>query len=562
MYKAFYGLSDNPFSIAPNPHYLFLSDRHREALAHLTYGLGETGGFVLLTGEVGTGKTTVSRCLLGQLPDNTDTAFILNPSLTELELLATLCDELKISYGENPTLKQLTDHLSRFLLANHEKGRNTVLIIDEAQHLRAEVLEQLRLLTNLETDTKKLLQVILIGQPELQLLLKRQELRQLAQRITARYHLLPLNEDEIALYVLHRLQVAGRFEPLFTRKAIKVLHKYSGGIPRLINLLCERALMAGYAQSKVPIDHHMVRQAAAEVLGEEEPQQNKLLWPSAIAAALVVAFGVSYWLFTESPAVANVVNSPVTQASQTTPAVTQVATQANSIQPEQTLAATQSAPVASEPQTLAAADPSVRVLQEAIKQSRSIDTAFAGLFNVWGKVPFKGLTACQSALEQGLSCYQQQGNWMSLTRLNYPAVVYLVDDNQQDFYGAVIAVDADQLLMQLGEQQLWVDRAWFNQHFSGTFEILWQAPNLPMLEISQKSSPGQLQWLENALAHVANRPSRRVSQFDLKLENDLKAFQSQHGLKADGIAGNQTLVRLNLYLSDQGPRLTDQGAQS
>ncbi|MFV0597067.1 ExeA family protein, partial [Shewanella sp.] len=509
MYKAFYGLSDNPFSIAPNPHYLFLSDRHREALAHLTYGLGETGGFVLLTGEVGTGKTTVSRCLLGQLPDHTDTAFILNPSLTELELLATLCDELKISYGENPTLKQLTDHLSRFLLANHEKGRNTVLIIDEAQHLRAEVLEQLRLLTNLETDTKKLLQVILIGQPELQLLLKRQELRQLAQRITARYHLLPLNEDEIALYVLHRLQVAGRFEPLFTRKAIKVLHKYSGGIPRLINLLCERALMAGYAQSKVPIDHHMVRQAAAEVLGEEEPQQNKLLWPSTIAAALVVAFGVSYWLFTESPAVANVATVPVVQASQ----ATQTLPPENTVKPSDAVA-NNTAPIVNQSQTTVTPDPSLRVLQEAIKQSRSIDTAFAGLFNVWGKVPFKGLTACQSALEQGLSCYQQQGNWMSLTRLNYPAVVYLVDDNQQDFYGAVIAVDGDQLLMQLGEQQLWVDRAWFNQHFSGTFEILWQAPNLPMLEISQKSSPGQLQWLENALAHVANRPSRRVSQFD------------------------------------------------
>ncbi|MGL5395239.1 MAG: ExeA family protein [Shewanella sp.] len=554
MYKAFYGLSDNPFSIAPNPHYLFLSDRHREALAHLTYGLGETGGFVLLTGEVGTGKTTVSRCLLGQLPDNTDTAFILNPSLTELELLATLCDELKISYGENPTLKQLTDHLSRFLLANHEKGRNTVLIIDEAQHLRAEVLEQLRLLTNLETDTKKLLQVILIGQPELQLLLKRQELRQLAQRITARYHLLPLNEDEIALYVLHRLQVAGRFEPLFTRKAIKVLHKYSGGIPRLINLLCERALMAGYAQSKVPIDHHMVRQAAAEVLGEEEPSQNKFLWPSAIAATLVLAFGVSYWLFTDHAVVATVANENVTQPKQTVIAD-------NSVQQSQPVL-TNTVPASIQTQTPVAPDPNLRVLQEAIKQSRQIDTAFAGLFNVWGKVPFKGLTACQSAFEQGLACYQQQGNWMSLTRLNYPAVVYLVDENQQDFYGTVIAVDGDQLLMQLGEQQLWVERAWFNQHFSGTFEILWQAPNLPMMEISQKSSPGQLQWLENALAHVANRPSRRVSQFDLKLENDLKAFQSQHGLKADGIAGNQTLVRLNLYLSDQGPRLTDNGAQS
>ncbi|MGL5048537.1 MAG: ExeA family protein [Shewanella sp.] len=557
MYKAFYGLNDNPFSIAPNPHYLFLSDRHREALAHLTYGLGETGGFVLLTGEVGTGKTTVSRCLLGQLPDNTDTAFILNPSLTELELLATLCDELNISYGDNPTLKQLTDHLSRFLLDNHSKGRNTVLIIDEAQHLRAAVLEQLRLLTNLETDTKKLLQVILIGQPELQLLLKRQELRQLAQRITARYHLLPLNEDEIALYVLHRLQVAGRFEPLFTRKAVKVLQKYSGGIPRLINLLCERSLMAGYAQSRVPIDHHMVRQAAAEVLGEEESTQNRYFWPTATAAALFVAFGVSYWLFSNKPVDAAFVSSMIVESMPTNVAV------ANA----QTLSATEATSklgrsAVQQSSQGAISDPHQRLLNDAINQSRSIDIAFAGLFSVWEKVPYKGLTACQSAVEQGLACYQQQGNWMSLTRLNYPAVVYLVDDEQQDFYAAVLAVEGEQLLMQLGEQQLWVDRVWFNQHFSGTFEILWQAPNLPMMDISQKSSPGQLQWLENALAQVNNRSARRVNQFDVQLENDLKTFQSQHGLKADGIAGNQTLVRLNLYLSQHGPRLIDNGARS
>ncbi len=554
MYKAFYGLSDNPFSIAPNPHYLFLSDRHREALAHLTYGLGETGGFVLLTGEVGTGKTTVSRCLLGQLPDNTDTAFILNPSLTELELLATLCDELKITYGDNPTLKQLIDHLSRFLLANHSKGRNTVLIIDEAQHLRPEVLEQLRLLTNLETDTKKLLQVILIGQPELQLLLKRQELRQLAQRITARYHLLPLNEDEIGLYVLHRLQVAGRFEPLFTGKAIKVLQKYSGGIPRLINLLCERALMAGYAQSRLPIDHHMVRQAAVEVLGEAEPTQHQYLWPAATVIVLLIAFGVSYWLLTDKPAnsATNLVSQPMPDPIEMNPQELNTTAAPPRVEPTNH----SSAELSQAP----GATPNQRLLNEAINQSRNIDTAFAGLFGLWGKVPYKGLTACQSAVEQGLACYQQQGNWMSLTRLNYPAVVYLVDDNQQDFYGAVIAIDGDQLLMQLGEQQLWVDKAWFNQHFSGTFEILWQAPNLPMMDISQKSSPGQLQWLENALAQVNNRNARRVNQFDVQLENDLKAFQSQHGLKADGIAGNQTLVRLNLYLSQQGPRLTDNGA--
>lgn len=579
MYKAFYGLSDNPFSIAPNPHYLFLSDRHREALAHLTYGLGETGGFVLLTGEVGTGKTTVSRCLLGQLPENTDTAFILNPSLTQLELLATLCDELGIRYGENPTLKTLTDRLSQFLLANHEKGRNTVLIIDEAQHLRPEVLEQLRLLTNLETDTKKLLQVILIGQPELQMLLKRQELRQLAQRITARYHLLPLSEADISLYILHRLQVAGRFEPLFTRKAIKVIHKYSGGIPRLINLLCERALMAGYAQSRVPIDQHMVKQAAVEVLGEVEQKQHKYLWPSAMALSLMLAFGISYALLSQqgSEASGNVLNNLPASAVD---ALTAQASAAQSATPSAAESSLQSAtpsslqslaPASANSPTVAvdasatpvsmAVDASQRLLLEAINQSRDISTAFAGLFGVWGKVPFKGLTACQSAVEQGLACYQQQGNWMSLTRLNYPAVVYLVDAHHQDFYGAVLAVDNDQLLMQLGEQQLWVERSWFNQHFSGTFEILWQAPKFPMQEISQKSSPSQWQWLENALAKVSHRSARRVSQFDLKLENDLKNFQRQHGLKADGIAGNQTLVRLNLYLSEQGPRLTDNGVR-
>ncbi|MGL5360250.1 MAG: ExeA family protein, partial [Shewanella sp.] len=432
MYKAFYGLSDNPFSIAPNPHYLFLSDRHREALAHLTYGLGETGGFVLLTGEVGTGKTTVSRCLLGQLPANTDTAFILNPSLTELELLATLCDELGICYGENPTLKKLTDRLSQFLLANHEKGRNTVLIIDEAQHLRPGVLEQLRLLTNLETDTKKLLQVILIGQPELQMLLKRQELRQLAQRITARYHLLPLSEDDISLYILHRLQVAGRFEPLFTRKAIKVIHKYSGGIPRLINLLCERALMAGYAQSRVPIDHHMVRQAAAEVLGEVEPKQHNYLWPSAIALSLMLAFGISYALLSQQrleaqESLPSNLTTKAGPAEVTAPSITSPSVPSTVHSPEQSavqVPAQDSALAldADAPPAPLAVNASQRLLLEAINQSRDISTAFAGLFGVWGKVPFKGLTACQSAVEQGLACYQQQGNWMSLTRLNYPAV--------------------------------------------------------------------------------------------------------------------------------------------
>lgn len=540
MYKAFYGLNDNPFSIAPNPHYMFLSDRHREALAHLTYGLGETGGFVLLTGEVGTGKTTVSRCLLEQIPDNTDTAFILNPSLTELELLATLCDELEIAYGDNPTLKQLTDLISMYLLNNHKNGRNTVLIIDEAQHLRSEVLEQLRLLTNLETNTKKLLQVILIGQPELQQLLKRQDLRQLAQRITARYHLLPLNKEEIALYVQHRLQVAGRHEPLFTRKAIAALHKHSGGIPRLTNLLCERALMAGYGQVKVPIDHKMVDQAAVEVLGDIDVSHDKR-WPFVAATALVLAFGLSFYWFNRSNVDENsnvATLSPkndeqiITPASEEIKATSQVVAQ---VKP--------------------AVNAQQQILHQAMLQSRSIDNAFAGLFGLWNKQPIIGLSACQAAQQQALACYQQQGNWHSIMRLNYPAVVYLQDTQANVFYGVIVERQAEQILLQLGEQQFWVNKDWFDRHFSGTFEILWQPDSVLPREIGQSSSLSQVQWLENSLARVNQRPARLLTRFDNELEQQLMSFQRQHGLKPDGIAGNQTLIQLNLYLSQQGPRL-------
>jgi type II secretory pathway predicted ATPase ExeA len=270
MYTAYFGLKEKPFSIAPNPQYLFMSDRHREALAHLTYGLGDTGGFVLLTGEVGTGKTTISRCVMEQLPENTQAAFILNPTLSSQELLATLCDELNIRYRKTgATLKTLTDKIQEKLLKNHKAEINTLLIIDEAQHLQPEVLEQLRLLTNLETNTKKLLQVILIGQPELQTLLKRRDLRQLAQRITARYHLLPLNQKEVSLYIKHRLSVAQCFRELFSTQAIVAVHKICQGIPRLINLVCERALINAYGSNNTLINKKAIILAAQDALGDD-----------------------------------------------------------------------------------------------------------------------------------------------------------------------------------------------------------------------------------------------------------------------------------------------------
>jgi len=301
MYTNFFGLSDIPFSIAPNPDYLFMSERHREALAHLTHGLGDTGGFVLLTGEVGTGKTTISRRLLEQLPDNTQVAFILNPTLSCLELLATICDELKVRYKKTgATLKYLTDKIQEKLLANQKNDVNTILIIDEAQHLQPEVLEQLRLLTNLETNTKKLLQVILIGQPELQQLLQRRDLRQLAQRITARYHLLPLTQSEVSQYISHRLSVADCHRSLFNKSAINTIHKVSSGIPRIINLLCDRALTLAFGENQSVVGRTTVIQAAEQALGPEyqyQPWWKNSTVKTSVALSLLVVIGLgSYWL--------------------------------------------------------------------------------------------------------------------------------------------------------------------------------------------------------------------------------------------------------------------------
>ena len=303
MYRNFFSLSELPFSISPDPKYLFMSDRHKEALTHLTYGLGEVGGFALLTGEVGTGKTTISRCLMEQLPENTQAAFILNPTLSCQELLATLCDQLKIRYRKTgASLKTLTDKIAEKLLKNHENDINTLLIIDEAQHLQPEVLEQLRLLTNLETNTKKLLQVILIGQPELQQLLQRRDLRQLAQRITARYHLMPLTKQELAQYVQHRLTVADCARPLFDKGALAKIHQLSQGVPRLINLLCHSALMQAYNQNDSVVNKKTVIAAGERALGVDVtrkegrvPHNNILMLATVFSVAAFFTLAGFWW---------------------------------------------------------------------------------------------------------------------------------------------------------------------------------------------------------------------------------------------------------------------------
>lgn len=321
MYAKHFGLTQDPFSIAPDPRYLFMSERHREALAHLLFGLGATpnsaatagGGFVLLSGEIGTGKTTVCRCLMEQVPSHCHVAYIFNPKLTAMELLRTVCDEFHVHVPSGAsTAKDYIDALNAFLLATHAEGKNCVLIIDEAQNLAIDVLEQLRLLTNLETNTHKLLQIVLIGQPELRTLLAQPALEQLAQRVLARFHLDALSEAETRLYVAHRLSVAGLSGPSpFQPAALRRIYNLAGGVPRRINLLCGRAMLGAYSQGLAQISRTVVDKAAREVFGSpEKPMASRTLAGvfggsftrhPVLSATLLIALGVGLaWLASQS----------------------------------------------------------------------------------------------------------------------------------------------------------------------------------------------------------------------------------------------------------------------
>ncbi|WDE00223.1 ExeA family protein [Thalassomonas actiniarum] len=543
MYTGYFGLKEIPFSIAPNPHYLFMSVRHREALAHLTYGLGETGGFVLLTGEVGTGKTTVSRCLLDQLPENTQAAFILNPTLSSQELLATICDELKIRYRKTgATLKTLTDKIQEKLLKNHQAGLNTILIIDEAQHLKAEVLEQLRLLTNLETHTKKLLQVILIGQPELQQLLQRRDLRQLAQRITARYHLLPLNREEVAQYIQHRLSIAECQQPLFNRRAITTIHQLSKGIPRLINLLCDRALLGAYGENKQVVDKKLVLGASVEALGAELSKQS---WWQKSSTKFALAGGLIALTLTLGFVVGNYQEQ--TQVQQQVPSL--LADKAN----EQA----ETAEVADKAETA----PEIN-WPLVIDSSRSLPQAVRHMFSLWRLQVEEELSEpCQVANSYELSCYWFKGTLPALLKLNYPAVFKFIDVNGVAFYGTLLGSSQSNPLekqayrFQFNQQQQTVDKAWLERYWQGGAVVFWQPPKNaffePVTVINEQSSLASIQWLENKLSEKQQRPARDVQAMDAMLKNQLRQYQRQNGIDSSSGAREQTLMLLTNTV-DQG----------
>jgi len=566
MYHQYFGLTEAPFSIAVNPRYLFMSPRHRDALAHLLYGVGAGGGFILLTGEVGTGKTTINRCLLEQLPDDTDIAIILNPALNAMELLATVCDELGIEYDhDRHTLKTLTDSLHRYLLDNHARGRKTVLLIDEAQHLDFDVLEQIRLLTNLETNSEKLLQIILIGQPELAQMLGRAELRQLNQRITARYNLDPLSLEETGAYIRHRLQVAGMNpgQEVFPTQVVKGIHRYTRGIPRLINVLCDRMMLGAYGRNQGRTDMNMLRIAAREVMGEEDAAnhgERGQLWPMVLVGVLLACLATGLWWYNrQAPVIAIPRDAAVTGSVPARPeSQPQPQAQAHSAgTPEQ---------ADTEPGMLTMTEPTVEssapLLPVAPEESfdpvvlepepappgwllSPID-AWDQLWSLYG-VSFGAPQQCAARVHDGLACVEGQAEtWNELAAFDRPLLLDVVTPER--FAAAVLFLGVSERAalvwtaggvaeVALGE----LAPAW-----SGRYRLLWHPPQGFVRPLGLGDNSDTVARVAALFAQLdGQQQALSGNRFSPALEQRVRMFQRQFGLTDDGVVGLQTLLKLN-----------------
>lgn len=560
MYLRYFNLNEAPFSITPDPAFVFLSPRHRDALAHLLYGIGKggSGGFVQLTGEVGTGKTTLCRCLLEQVPEGTHIALVLNPLVTPQELLADISEELGIDVSDTMhSTRLLVDGLTSYLLAAHQRGERVVVVIDEAQNLSPEALEQVRLLTNLETSKEKLLQIVLLGQPELRELLQRRNLRQLAQRITARYHLAPLGLKETHLYVRHRMQVAGAERNPFKRGAMNALYQRSQGIPRLINIIADRALVAAFAQEKLEVSAAMVHAAANEVqLGEK--QVRRFHWPGLAAAATLLVVVALWFAFgtgksqqqAESTAAVN--PAPAFKAAVPTP------TQESLNIPAEPAEADASAAY---PGELAAPAGGANAMSVAQTPSGSAEPANAlaeldilwleqyqpqvwqNLADVWqdSAAAINIEKACEGNSSLGYACLRDQGSWAKIRRLDLPVILILHSDRPQ--YVLLRGMQNEVLLLGYGETAITVRKEALDHLWLGAYLVAWpQAKDWPAAV--KRGDDGVAVATIMQMAQRVEEPYRGGLVFGEAFETWLKNFQIRNGLDADGIVGRNTLLHL------------------
>jgi general secretion pathway protein A len=608
MYEQFFGLADAPFRLTPDPRYLFLSKKHAEGLAHLKLSLRESSGFVCITGDVGTGKTTLLRAFLTTLGPDVATAYVFNPALSALELLQTINSEFGLP-ATSSSPKVLTDDLNRHLLRQREAGRRSIVVIDEAQALQVDVLEQLRLLSNLETTTEKLLRIILVGQPQLRTLLLHPELVQLNQRITLRWHLGPLAARETVAYVRHRLDVAGGGTPrrLFTRRAVRRLHRYAYGVPRLVNMIAHRALLAAFAADRPRVGAGFVRQAYREIGAvplpvPAPPRRRPAVWAAAAAVAgAAVALGVATELGWRPPAV--IITEPAAAPVAAVPAPDDVARAepvpdgdgvarvalavppadappvaapaASEEPPADDAPATDAAaapppadaPAAAPAATPAAAPPPVPIIEVEqrlvqLDEQASARQAVAGLLAAWHAEPLEPGEAvaltdlAPVAQRRGLEAFPLLGNTSMLRLLDLPAVLALrVPPAGAVRWATVVGLDAGRLTLALDGEPVVVDAALLDRDWFGQAALFWRDFESLGPTFGADGTPSQVSRLQALLARAELLRGAQPGRWDAATAQAVLDFQRSRLLAVDGRVGRFT--RIVLYAAVGGyPRPT------
>jgi general secretion pathway protein A len=523
MYSSFFGFKEKPFTITPNPRFIFLSKNHKEAFAHLLYGIDSHAGFIELTGEVGTGKTTVLRSLLNQLDSDTyRTALIFNPSLSAIELLQNINHEYGISCEEQKN-SPLLQTLNQFLLQQNAAGRTVVLVIDEAQNLDPQVLEQIRLISNLETEKDKLIQIVLVGQPELREKLKKTELRQLSQRITVRYHLCPMDFHDTVDYIEHRLEVAaGQSSEIFSAGALKRIFRFSGGLPRLINVACDRALLIAYTKGSREVTARMVSAAITDVK-KQEPRAFPLRFLRYLAAGTVLVLAACglYGIFGGQLATTEIV------ASSTGTRLVEAQGQQRD----------KGAPL------------DLYVQLAGISEGESAATAFNALARIWGVAPVSVLRDSpepvsleENAAGSGLNLVRNKGNLGALLRLNYPAILELsLPEGKGLRYVALIGREGPLLVI---APHTIISSSELEKFWSGRSFLPWMnVRNLPL--VSRLGDNGEsIKRLKQLLEKAGFYQGPATALFDTETSEAVKRFQAAQSIEPDGVVGGRTLLLL------------------
>ena len=597
MYTAFYGLREKPFALSPDPRFLFLAESHREALAHLLYGIEQGEGFIAITGEVGTGKTTLCRTLLQRLGAESEVAFLFNPKLSALELMQAVHAEFGLD-AAGRSWRELVDQLNEFLLERKGEGRRVLVIIDEAQNLETDTLEQVRLLSNLETDTAKLLQIVLLGQPELDAKLERAELRQLKQRISVRWRLVPLTATETRDYVRHRLRIAsGSERELFTETALREVHRRSSGIPRVVNVLCDRALLLGYASRAATIGSQLVVAVAQELQsgGPTAPQpapapRRRWLLPAGalVLAGGLLAAGLGLYDGKGRPREAEPAATAAREPETVVPAASEGAARASDEAPaaaeptqDPTAAAgtadgvpatppAETPPVAAAPSPAAVAAVPIDVAArlDALPPGRTAAASVDALLAVFGLPP---VAAASLSLDDALTTLERAGletlplsqpSLAELSALDHPALVALTAPDGAPRTVAVLGLKAGEATLGgVGsEGAARVPASELERRWEGEAFVVWRDwEHLPVLLQEGETGPA-VRWLQQALIELGYLVGTPTGIFDAATQEGVRNFQRGSGLGVDGAVGPRTKMHLYDALGRyKVPRLRGEG---